>query len=254
MQDSALSAEPRPRREARLFTLYPLAFGAVLVLLVKSALIDNDIGLLERFAVATLSLCVEALPFLLIGSLLSAAIHLYVPDGRLPRLIPRNRLLGVVTAALLGFALPVCDCGSVPVTRRLLAKGVPLNAAVAFLLSVPGVNPLVIVSTLFAFSQRPVMVLYRVGFSLGTAVLIGLLLSFLDSRYFIKETVAPEQEEPAHAPGPRRGQFLQRAGALLAHTGEDFFDMGRFFPLSCRRWFPSPRLPTWGTTRFSRFR
>ncbi|MEZ4584219.1 MAG: permease [Caldilineaceae bacterium] len=37
--------------------------------------------------------------------------------------------------------LPVCECGVVPVARRLYEKGLPTSIGVAFLLAAPVINP-----------------------------------------------------------------------------------------------------------------
>ena len=218
-----------PSRDPRLLTLYPLAFGGICVLLVKAAVMDKGVAELQRFSVTTLSLVVEALPFLLIGSVLSALVHVYVSEKTLLRLLPRNRFLAVLAASALGLILPVCDCATVPIVKRLLGKGVPLHVAVTFMLAVPMINPLVIFSTWFAFVQRPVMLLYRLVFGALTAIVIGLLLSVLDRK---DEVMPGVRSEPgaADAHSHHDGQGLvQRVREIAEHAGSDFFDIGRYF-------------------------
>ncbi|NES90903.1 MAG: permease, partial [Okeania sp. SIO2B9] len=43
---------------------------------------------------------------------------------------------------ILRVVLPVCECGNVPVARRLLLQGVPVSVAIGFLLAAPTVNPI----------------------------------------------------------------------------------------------------------------
>jgi hypothetical protein len=78
-------------------------------------------------------------------------------------------------AGLAGVALPGCECGSVPVAGRLVSRGVPPSAALAFLLSAPAINPVVVVSTAVAFPGRPMMVLARFTASLATSLIVGLI-------------------------------------------------------------------------------
>ena len=78
-----------------------------------------------------------------------------------------------VVAAVAGVALPGCECGSVPVARRLMSRGVAPSAALAFLLSSPAINPVVLVSTAVAFPGRPEMVLARALASLAAALAVG---------------------------------------------------------------------------------
>ena len=62
---------------------------------------------------------VQALPFLALGVLLSALIAVFITPDRLSRWLPRRTSTAVLAAAVSGAALPGCECGSVPVARRL---------------------------------------------------------------------------------------------------------------------------------------
>jgi len=229
--------------------LYPVLAIALLFVLVKYVVIPHSFAFLDRLSITILAITVEALPFLLIGSLLSAAIHLYVSERTIARIIPRNSILGVLAASLLGLALPVCDCATVPIVRRLVAKGVPLHVAVTFMLAVPMINPLVIFSTWFAFYQFPDYIFYRIGFGLASAIVVGFIVSFLDRDSQIK-LIERWQEGSGHGhlghdhdhdhdhdhghdhdhdhQGRRRG-LIGHVTAVAEHAAEDFFDMGRYF-------------------------
>ncbi|HEY9729730.1 MAG TPA: permease [Chroococcales cyanobacterium] len=124
-----------------------------------------------------LSLLVEALPFLLLGVLLSGLLLLFVDERKLIAVLPRNPLLGAIVGSCIGFLFPVCECGNVPVARRLLTQGVPTPVAIGFLLAAPTINPIVIWSTWVAFRDQPEIVVLRVLFSLGIAVFIACVFS-----------------------------------------------------------------------------
>jgi uncharacterized membrane protein YraQ (UPF0718 family) len=96
----------------------------------------------------------EALPFLALGALLSGIVERCVSREMVARYFPRNRWLGIGASALLGVVFPMCECGVVPVVRRLLLKGVPVSCGIAYLLASPIINPLVIASTVLAFRAR----------------------------------------------------------------------------------------------------
>ncbi|HEX5877023.1 MAG TPA: permease, partial [Actinomycetota bacterium] len=117
----------------------------------------------------------QALPFLVLGVLVSGAITALVSPAVLERLLPRSALLAVPSAALAGTALPGCECASVPVAGRLAARGVQPAAAVAFMLAAPAVNPIVLVATAVAFPGQPQMVLARFLGSLLTSIAVGLV-------------------------------------------------------------------------------
>jgi uncharacterized protein len=122
-----------------------------------------------------ISLLVEAIPFLLLGVLLSSSLLLLVDEKKLITKLPKNPLLGALVGSCIGFLFPVCECGNVPVARRLLLKGVSPAVAIAFLLAAPTINPVVIWSTWVAFNGQPEIVFLRVIFSLVIAITIGCL-------------------------------------------------------------------------------
>jgi uncharacterized membrane protein YraQ (UPF0718 family) len=141
-------------------------------------------GALERFvdgpAVQTwftifVSISVQAMPFLVLGVVLSGAIAALVPTGVLARALPRRSALAVPVAGVAGAALPGCECGSVPIAGRLVARGAPPAAALAFLLAAPAINPVVVVATAVAFPGQPEMAVGRFMASLLTAVVVGLV-------------------------------------------------------------------------------
>ena len=120
-----------------------------------------------------ISVSIQALPFLVLGVLVSSFLGALVPAGLLARMVPRRAGLSVPVAGLAGAALPGCECSSVVVAGRLVASGVPPPAAVAFLLAAPAINPVVVVATAVAFPGQPRMVLARFLASFVTAVGVG---------------------------------------------------------------------------------
>jgi uncharacterized membrane protein YraQ (UPF0718 family) len=125
-----------------------------------------------------LGVIIEAAPFLLLGVLVSQALALVLAGDRRLRWLPRNRVGSLAAMAGLGALFPVCECGNVPVARRLVTRGVPAAAAVVFLLSAPALNPVVALSTFAAFRERPMIVAYRLGFTFLVAMGVGLLLTW----------------------------------------------------------------------------
>ena len=124
-----------------------------------------------------LSLLVEAMPFLLLGILLSSALLWFVDERQLIAKMPSNPFLGAFVGSCIGFLFPVCECGNVPVARRLLMQGVPTPVAIGFLLAAPTINPIVVWSTWVAFRDQPEIVVLRVVFSLAIATIIGCVFS-----------------------------------------------------------------------------
>ncbi|MBL9151307.1 MAG: permease [Verrucomicrobiales bacterium] len=106
------------------------------------------------FCYLFLSIVLEGAPFIFFGTLISGFIDAYLPSGLIDRWLPKKRPLAVVVSALLGAVFPVCECAVVPVIRRLIRKGLPVSCAITYMLSAPIINPIVVISTMNAFSTE----------------------------------------------------------------------------------------------------
>ncbi len=174
------------------------------------------------------SLLVEAMPFLLLGVLLSSSLLFLINEAKLITKIPKNPLLGAMVGSCVGFLFPVCECGNVPVARRLLLKGVSPSVAIAFLLAAPTINPVVIWSTWVAFGDRPQIVIFRVIFSLAIATIIGCIFSIQkDSRPLLQTSLAKRlnidsftsvTEQQDLPPLLRSGTFILDSGQSIPMT------------------------------------
>ena len=163
-----------------------------------------------------MSLLVEAIPFLLLGVLLSSLLLLFVNERKLISLLPRNPILGALVGSSIGFLFPVCECGNVPVARRLLMQGVPPSVAIGFLLAAPTVNPIVIWSTWTAFRDLPEIVLLRIVFSLGIATIVGAIFSVQkDLRPMLQPSLVRAMPKPQPNPEEKLPGTAQLASPLL---------------------------------------
>jgi len=167
----------RRRRTQRRITSLEVFCAVVAVALIFSGPLSR---LLDRPGLRTgstvfVAVCVQALPFLVLGVVLSGLIAAFLSPALMRRVLPRSPIAAVPIAGLAGVALPGCECASVPVSRRLIQQGVPPAAALTFLLAAPAVNPVVLVATKVAFPAEPRMVLARFVGSLATAVVMGWL-------------------------------------------------------------------------------
>ncbi len=130
----------------------------------------------RAFTLILWSILLEALPFVLLGTILSSLIQIFVSEDTLLRILPKNRMLRLIFAALVGFVFPVCECAIIPITRALIKKGMPTGPAFAFMIATPIVNPIVILSTYNAFAAMPQMALYRTLGGFLAALTIGALI------------------------------------------------------------------------------
>jgi uncharacterized membrane protein YraQ (UPF0718 family) len=185
---------------------------------------------LQNFVTVFLGIFIEAAPFLLFGSLTSGLITIFVSPEDIAAVFPRSRPLAALAGALLGIAFPVCECGVVPVVRRLSQKGLPLSAGVAFLLAAPVLNPVVIASTYAAFGFSFIF-WARMALTLVIAVAVGVVFGAKTPlvRVLRPRTLGPvlgglgEPTSDAGSPG-----FGARVQAALAVAADDFFDVGRY--------------------------
>ena len=181
-----------------------------------------------------ISVLLQAFPFLLVGVLLSSAIQVFVPTAWVARHFPKSTGLGMMTAVLGGFMLPVCDCASIPVFRSLLRKGVPLPAAVTFMAASPVINPVVILSTYHAFGGSPIAAATRVLFGLLAAVLVGLRYVVFPAESVLQETGCQGGDAcgcgclmAGGTEAPPQGKLMQ----FLLHAQGEFLDVGKYLLL-----------------------
>ena len=222
LDTAPIRAEPpiveKTRRQRRITSLEVFCGIIALALILNGPLTR----MLDRPGVQTgatvfVAVCVQALPFLVLGVVISGLIAAFVPPSVFRKVLPRNEAAAVPIAGLAGVALPGCECASVPVSRRLIQQGVPPAAALTFLLAAPAVNPVVLASTAVAFPGEPRMVLARFLGSLGTAVVMGWLWSRFGRLEWIAER-ARRLSQPR--PGVSRFKvFSETARHDLAEAG-----------------------------------
>jgi len=183
------------------------------------------------FAAIVSSIVLEASPFLLLGSLLSAVLAVYVGDGALARLSRRGLPAQIGVGLVAGLILPTCECGVVPVTRRLLGKGVPPGAAISFMLAAPVVNPVCLAATWVAFQGDWRMVAWRAALVMIPAAAAGWVLGATRSADLLRPSLTMAHEAGCgcgcghdHA----RFGFLQGLPEVLRLTGREFLDMALF--------------------------
>jgi uncharacterized protein len=130
---------------------------------------------LQTWMTVFVAVMTQATPFLVLGVVLSAIIAVFVPPSFFAKALPSRPMLAVPVASAAGAVLPGCECASVPVAGALVRRGVTPAAALAFLLSAPAINPIVLTATAVAFPNNPRMVLARFVASLAAACVMGWL-------------------------------------------------------------------------------
>jgi uncharacterized membrane protein YraQ (UPF0718 family) len=198
---------------------------------------------LHNFSTVFLSLFIEGLPLILVGVLVSSLVHVYVKEEMVWRLIPRNPLLSIPLVTCFGLVLPICECGIVPVARRLVQKGLPSYVAFTFLLAAPIVNPVTIISTYLAFGQTWRVVFLRVGLGALIAAVMGFLFFLIFRGKPVLKVDQKGQEVDCCDHHHDHGHAHQHDHECTSHHGEsglmhalrhsvfEFIDMGKYFVL-----------------------
>ncbi|HEY5792672.1 MAG TPA: permease [Chthoniobacterales bacterium] len=186
------------------------------------------------FCYSFLSVLLEGVPFILLGTAISGLIDQFLPARLMSRLLPRNPFLGACVSGLLGMIFPMCECAVVPVIRRLIAKGLPLSHAVTYMLAAPIVNPIVALSTYAAFRGQGAgeMTAFRLGLGFAVAVLAGLAVHHLAPRSVLRPRVLESAlafgASSEMAPAPLLGMKARLSAALRVTVG-DFLDVMLYF-------------------------
>lgn len=176
--------------------------------------------MIKDFSIIFTSIFFESLPFLLLGALISSFIEVNVSNETIAKMIPKNKILGSIVGVFLGFFIPACDCAVIPITKRLIKKEVPINVAVSFMLASPIINPIVILSTYYAFYKtNPDIFFFRLLFGIIIALIVGILVGIIfDGEKVIKEC------EDCHCHTHSNKKFIE----VIKHTIFDLYDVVKY--------------------------
>jgi uncharacterized protein len=186
----------------------------------------------------------EAFPFIVLGALVAGILEELVPQQFIARLVPKNKILAVSLGSLLGLVFPMCECGIVPVMRRLLRKGLPLGTCVAYMMAGPIINLVVIGSTIAAFAPHGLawqMTGMRVGLGFIVAVVTGLLVEAQYRKHgdkLLNPVARPQKDEkdeedetatpdihPAEKRAGQKRPVMERLGNISETALHDFKDI-----------------------------
>lgn len=172
-----------------------------------------------------LSILIEALPFVLIGVLIAGFIQIFITEQHIQKCIPKNKFLAIVMSCVIGALFPACECGIVPIVKRLVSKGVPIHAAMGFMLTGPLINPIVIISTYMAFGND----LKIAGLRMLLGFVIAIIVAFIISLIFIGTQFKNDIriDHPQHR--AEKISFIKKCTNMVNHSIDEFFDMGKYF-------------------------
>lgn len=216
-----------------------------------------------QMSVIFLSIVIEALPFVLLGCLISGALQVFLTPERVTKILPKNKLASIAMGCGLGVFFPSCECGIVPIVNQFVKKDVPVHTAFAFMLTAPIVNPIVIFSTFIAFGNSAKFAFLRVVGSLIVAMVVGVWLAYFNQQGVLKQQSMSLMQKGTpnghhhyhghdHAPVEGKGQQIK---ALLQHSLDEFFDTGRYLIIggliasAMQTYLPTGLMLTLGSTK-----
>ncbi|MCS6836989.1 MAG: permease [Anaerolineae bacterium] len=234
---SALSHtfSPAPSKTEEQLAVRPLLYlgagvaAATVLLLSLLSSPQSPAVLAQIFTTRFLGIFIEALPFLLLGTFTSGLIEAFLRAEDLVRFLPKNRVVATIGGAFLGLVFPVCECGVVPVARRLFTKGLPVSMGIAFLLAAPVMNPIVFASTFIAFGWSGLLV-GRFVMTALVAIAVGLVFALSARRADVLLPAAMLDACPVAQKRPTLGQGLAQAATIAA---SETFEMGRYLVIGC---------------------
>lgn len=184
--------------------------------------------IIKNISIIFISIFFESLPFLLLGSLISAIIETYVSNDTIAKIIPKNKVLGSIVGIFLGFFLPACDCAVIPITKRLIKKKVPINVTISFMLASPIINPVVLLSTYNAFYRtNPEIFWYRLLFGIIIALIIGIIMGIVfNKKEVIRNSLIDEDDCHCHNHGHH--SLKNDISSICIHASTDLFEVVKY--------------------------
>lgn len=203
------------RMESLGFLLFILCLGGLLVYKTGHGMFHIQLSSpIREILTVYFGILLEALPFILIGTLFSGIIQVYLTEDRLKRWLPRSGFLAIFPAMVIAMLFPVCDCAIIPVVYRLIKKGVPTHIGAIFLIIPPIVNPIVALSTYYAFHASSDLLIYRLGLTLLLTLLISATLLYV----FPHDRPPVRQQQQGHHHDHEHHRWKE----TLSHVLEDF--------------------------------
>ncbi|AGF56094.1 hypothetical protein B0P06_005647 [Clostridium saccharoperbutylacetonicum] len=186
----------------------------------------------QKLYIVFLSILIQGLPFILVGSFVSAIIQIYISKDTFIKIFPKNIFLSCILAAFAGLLFPICDCGTIPVVKGFMKKKIPIGAGITFMLAAPIVNPIAIISTMYAFQGMKSVVIYRVCSGIIIAIVVGLTmqLSIKKGEEILKDNTNLTSCNCGlcdNEDNTSENKF-EKIRSVFIHAGEEFFNTGKY--------------------------
>jgi uncharacterized membrane protein YraQ (UPF0718 family) len=113
------------------------------------------------------------IPYVIVGIAIGGLMHGYIPEGFFEQYMSKDNLLAVPIATVLAVPMYSNASGILPVVQVLVAKGIPIGTAIAFMMGVVGL------SLPEAMLLKKVMTLKLIGIFFGVVTLCIIISGYL---------------------------------------------------------------------------
>ena len=120
-----------------------------------------------------LSILKGVTPYVLIGIAIGGIMHGYIPENFFEKYMSKNNFFAVPVATILAVPMYSNASGILPVVQVLVAKGIPIGTAIAFMMGVVGL------STPEALLLKKVMTIKLIGIFFGTVTVCIIISGYL---------------------------------------------------------------------------
>ena len=112
-------------------------------------------------------------PYVIVGIAIGGLMHGYIPEGFFEKYMGKENLFAVPVATILAVPMYSGASGILPIVQVLVAKGIPLGTAIAFMMAVVGL------SLPEAMMLKKVMTLKLIGIFFGVVTLCIIISGYL---------------------------------------------------------------------------
>lgn len=222
------------KEELLIKRLMKVVFLLFILIIIYQVKLKNNLSITEKyiknFSTIFTSIIIESMPFIMLGSILSAIIQVCVSEENIIKIIPRNKFLGIFIASIIGIIFPVCECGIIPIATKLIKKGVPKSIAITFMLAVPIINPITIIATYYAFTNKPEVIYIRCIYGIVNAMLIGYVISIAEEDTDILNEYNKQLNTTCicGCENNLRYHIKSKLSNIINHTSTEFYKVGKY--------------------------
>lgn len=135
--------------------------------------------------------------------------------------LKKDSFASYVKAILLGSLTPFCSCSSIPLLNAFLKAKVPLGVCIAYLITSPLINPIIVVMFVVSFGLK--ISLFYVGFLFCVILLLAFCISKINTQKFFNEDFLKndlEQKSNCCSSNAFQSSYSQKSSLVFAKNSK----------------------------------